>query len=652
MALLHLAGYENDLTTLVDKICAKDILVSYYYVRKHQKEVISALSPYVDKIRTGEMQVILDSGAFSYFNQSHVSRAQLEEYLIEYVSFVRKYHKLFTACVELDVGALIGQDVVEEWRRTIFEPLTSDIRDIYVIYVWHAHQSAKEWEDMCRRYPYCGLGSDNDNSIAKYAERLKVARKYGTKVHGFAITKKEPIKRCMFYSCDSTTWLMGGKFGATFFFTGHDLQRVDGDKNVRNRFKSKYVRLGFDWNKIQNDVRAEINAINGYAWIEYSTWLESKRRAKVYWRTDCAGKIRAAYDNLHHRERLSKALQMMTRWTEQDWLGTIKDAPINCGVAVELKPPKKKVDKQKMVERSKQIVAEGREARAMTESLTRQHAEDHMIDVEIVALSSIDMPKPSGKYVLLIVDDVSSADKCTALVPYEEPEDAEEDSSVLSLDDTALQRKLARNAGVKNPEALDLEDVRRFIPMRPEDGDPDAPQPLSKKERALALKKILSGISQGNTVFCNTCYIGENCQLYQKGSTCAFASKLGLGGRFSVNDLTNEQFKIARQATNRAQFMLMMEQMQGGYADKNVTALLNNAFDLIERTKGIMADANLSRVITTNSSDVAQPEEEAPQEQSILAQIFSLTPDQTAAGDAEFAGYEVDQVSDAEFEEL
>ena len=666
-----MAGWDNELKKLLQS-GTDAVLVSYYYVRKHKKEVLDALRPLIEEINDGRLSVILDSGAFSLFGQDNVTKENLESYLAEYISFVRSYSELFTAVVELDVADLVGQSVVDKWREEVFEKLTKDIPDLYVIYVWHTYNTDKEWLDMCKKYPYVALASDAGGrtlqagsvgkaAMAVFKRKILVAKKLGSKVHAFAITKKQPLKEIMFFSADSITHLMGGKYGATFIFTGNDLTRIDDDKTVRNRYKNKYIKLGFDWAKIKADVRSEINAVNAYAWVEYSQWLCKKRNPKVYWRNDCAGKIRAAFDNTHHSLHLSKFKQMDIPWSEIDRQRIVSGVEENRLDEVVFK------DKSYNKKRKKILLEE-----AVFDFNDKEDAKNIYGSMVADANHSVDISEETDLILAIVVnseerkledigvsnsvgnnsigDTVNGVSRGSdtnstlgGVVIYEPPE------AKFTSEEIEIQNQIAKRVGAVD---IDVADLMRFVPMR-EEGDADnldtKASPLSKKERDLAVKRLMQGLDKGNIMMCNACYVSDSCPAFQRNSLCAFPDliKLGeVGRRITVQDLARAQRTMAQQMYKRAQMMLMFEQIQGGYEDTKATKLMQISFDMMERTKDILSEADLSDKIANSQAH----NEENPQSQSILSRVFGLGPEKIIDDDEEGIE-EVEEITDAEFAE-
>jgi len=112
---------------------------------------------------------------------------------------------------------------------------------------------------------------------------IEMGRKYKRKVHGFAMTKPDYIRRFPFYSVDSTSWKAGSKYGITYYLIGNKIEATN-DKGVRRRimnfdyFKPYEVK----WEEVLKDKNEEVDKINAITWIEYGKWLNENQQGK-YW---------------------------------------------------------------------------------------------------------------------------------------------------------------------------------------------------------------------------------------------------------------------------------------------------------------------------------------------------------------------------------
>lgn len=273
---LFFASSLADAQMLLRDIKPKNILISYYYIRgsKRFREIN-------EMCKEQGTQLLIDSGAHTFFEKAGIelggfdkvkfakakerfNLAEAEQYYFDYLEFLKKYKIELPR--ELDIGALIGREKIREWRK-----MAKDA-GLTVIPVWHKLDGSnlEDWEEMCKEYPYVGIEGGKD--IGEYVKFLKIAEKYKTKVHAFAMTKMEYMRKLSFYSVDSTSWKSGSRFGATYVFMGNSLKTID--KEARGRFKNEWVKNGFDWEKIQQDDDSEVDKINAYAWNQLANSLD------------------------------------------------------------------------------------------------------------------------------------------------------------------------------------------------------------------------------------------------------------------------------------------------------------------------------------------------------------------------------------------
>lgn len=171
------------------------------------------------------LQAALDSGAFSMYNHYFApSRKGLEsdkdkasydymhtkafkEYRDKYIEHLHEYGHIYDFYVGLDIiynheGTMEVQDYLESCG-------------LFPLPVFHYGEPFEVLEDYIDRYEYIGVGGlGQGKSVQAYVafgdEIFK--RVIGSdgrprvKVHGFAMTSVELMKRYPWYSCDSSTW--------------------------------------------------------------------------------------------------------------------------------------------------------------------------------------------------------------------------------------------------------------------------------------------------------------------------------------------------------------------------------------------------------------------------------------------------------------
>lgn len=180
------------------------VLESFYYVQDWQL-------PYI-KSKHWKL-FLLDSGAFTMMNSQ--KKIDYEDYLNRYIDFINEHD--IDYFFELDIDYLIAYSEVLKLR----EKLETETKK-KCIPVFHKTRGINEWHKMCKQYDYVAIGTiykyKQNSSILR--ELLKIAKSYGTKVHGLGYTPHN-VKEFDFYSVDSTSWVGDSRFGRiSLFFNG------------------------------------------------------------------------------------------------------------------------------------------------------------------------------------------------------------------------------------------------------------------------------------------------------------------------------------------------------------------------------------------------------------------------------------------------
>jgi hypothetical protein len=238
-------------TSIVSEPFNTDYLLQTFF--NVNKRDIENIKKFID--RRGADNFILDSGAFSLFNGGgKMDYTNLKKYIDKYCDFINRYDiKQF---IEMDIDSIIGYEEVKKINKYI-ESRTGK-KPLYV-----HHQFTREFEELekaCKENEYIFYGGiagimrvDEDviNSFVDYAYG------FGTKVHilGYTPLSLENCKNL--YSCDSSSWTMGGRNGNIYQFTNNKLETIKLDNKRRVSFY-------------------ELNNHNMNQWIKYQGFLKTK----------------------------------------------------------------------------------------------------------------------------------------------------------------------------------------------------------------------------------------------------------------------------------------------------------------------------------------------------------------------------------------
>ena len=177
------------------------ILISYYYARKDELNAV--------KIRNHCENMLVDSGAHTI---QFGAKVNFMEYTRQYADFITKFDRdNVIGYFEMDIENIIGYEKVLE-LRSILEQATSKI-----IPVWHPTRGIKDYEQMCKKYSgkLVAIGGFRNTDIKndQFLMFLKVAKKYGCKVHCLGMTRQEILSKCPFDYTDSATWVKATNVG-------------------------------------------------------------------------------------------------------------------------------------------------------------------------------------------------------------------------------------------------------------------------------------------------------------------------------------------------------------------------------------------------------------------------------------------------------
>ena len=178
---------------------------------------------------------------------------------------------------ELDIDQIVGHEKVLEWH----ELYKKEGVDHNMVYVYHPGQPKEYWAEICKERDYIGL--QGGLKLGTYNALFATASKYKAKVHGFAMTKLEPMQKLPFYSVDSTSWQSGTRFGMTYIFDGRQLTQTGADEKVqtRKRLAKKAEAVGIDSKKWIADQRYEVDKWNLLQWMKLEEHID--KHSKKYW---------------------------------------------------------------------------------------------------------------------------------------------------------------------------------------------------------------------------------------------------------------------------------------------------------------------------------------------------------------------------------
>jgi len=277
------------------------------------------------KKKNGEVFLMLDSGAPSFYNKlvrqgkgthtgsyfgdrmhddfSFVGTDSYDKYFRDYIDFIKKYLSYLDVCVNFDV--------INNPEETYRNQKIMEKEGLKPIPVFHCGSDTRWLKKYLEEgYEYISIGGifPNPKSVTipllDYIWSEFLTDKNGlpaVKVHGLAMTSFDMMKRYPWYSVDSTSWVITGRYGCVyvpkrkggkyvyndnsrkvFVSTQSPSKESDGKhidtfsnmerKEILEYFDSK----GFKMGKTEKRLNSPVS--EGYKLSSEEEWLDKKKR--------------------------------------------------------------------------------------------------------------------------------------------------------------------------------------------------------------------------------------------------------------------------------------------------------------------------------------------------------------------------------------
>ena len=202
------------------------LIESYHYVGKTQK--------YIDEIREDNRKVFLDSGAFSMFTQG------ITVDMDAYVAFIKRNLDI------IDVASVL--DGIGDPALTFENQKKLEDKGVEILPCFHYGEPIEYLEYYLQNYKHITLGGMVPIATPDLKKWLDfIWEHYLTdssgwpliKVHGFGLTSISLMDRYPWFSVDSTSWVLTGRFGSIFFPTK---DRPDGKLTISDQSPARKTR--------------------------------------------------------------------------------------------------------------------------------------------------------------------------------------------------------------------------------------------------------------------------------------------------------------------------------------------------------------------------------------------------------------------------
>lgn len=571
------SGVENEqYFQLLYDMGIRDFLMSYHYI----KEKHISMNKFKDK----NVKFFIDSGAHTYQNDPKYREydiAYWENHLQGYLKWAEKNREYIFAIASFDFENLVGGDIVAKWYREYFEPF-SQRTGIPVCYVWH-QDSSQDWEHYCQRYKYVGFSSVNTQGEAidlpEYVAKLNIASKYNALVHGFGMTRTAMLPKVPFYTCDSTTWLVGLQYGEINFWNNGKMSRLKKEK-WKGEYLAKICELGVDRQKLLDEDPLEMVKANVKAFIEAEKFISVKLRPRMYWM-----KAKAVTQSLEDIEFPDETwLRAELPPNLQDWA---KKFNVNPDLEVS----------QLITILQDLIIMLNWEDDKYKSFREQYFNEDYIqqihdkwintvvtdLDQKITDLQNFFKECVEGNNDKLLhygtgFDRVAKERDTYIEEETHDLQDMTDDEVLFALENSGMLP--APSESDVAPEISELDDEifgnLDIVPVRDEKG-----RFVKGQKRVRKPKKIYS--DKYPKLFCDTCYAAQTCPEYKQGMVCAFKKMFNRFNTRDMNDVMDAMNSMVEMNLQRLQRASLFEMLDGGIPTANVTNLINQNMALLKQ---------------------------------------------------------------------
>lgn len=276
---VYFAGAEN--TSHLEVLTSqgvKNFLFSYYYLRESDVKIIGYLNR---KLDWKEMSIFLDCGAYTAWSQNTTINLQ------QYIEFIKHNEEYLTAYSALD-----DKNSVENTKANLKAMEDAGLKPVPVY-----HMTMKDWdylEELCKTHDYVALGAiageggDRGELERNLRRAVDIATKYKTRFHAYGVTIYDILAKTAIYSCDLTSWLVGGKNGQ-LLLPDHSKRSIGTFHHTdKELFKHEdfFQKYGLSYEVIsKRENWKERDIVNIHTFLEINEELNKlyKENGMVYW---------------------------------------------------------------------------------------------------------------------------------------------------------------------------------------------------------------------------------------------------------------------------------------------------------------------------------------------------------------------------------
>ena len=123
-----------------------------------------------------------------------------------------------------------------------------------------------------------------EDNVGYFSQVYNLSQKHKKKTHGFAMTNFVSFQNFPFFTCDSTTYLGGAKFGSTYVYNGAYFETWDYFQKHRRKTLGHWCKeWDIDFNDFINDKSKAVTKFNVKAWQENEKLFNRRTKSRQWW---------------------------------------------------------------------------------------------------------------------------------------------------------------------------------------------------------------------------------------------------------------------------------------------------------------------------------------------------------------------------------
>lgn len=259
-------------------------------------------------------KVFLDSGAYTVnkADEDKYTVGELKAMAAHYESFVQQNIDSLHMVSEFD-AVVLGREWIEARREDFWDDLPED----KFLPIWHAEWGIDELDRLAQRYKRVGVTQTDLDGRNLTPVLNEMVRRYGTLLHGVAMTKPAEMAAVNWDSVASTSWISPSQYGDTIVWTGRELKRYPKKykDQARKRHRTLFTEMGFDADRIEAGENDEILRFTIWSWQQLADSIDDHRPVAGQEVTTSPSGVLSAFSQLAEGEVGTEASETLNSGT-------------------------------------------------------------------------------------------------------------------------------------------------------------------------------------------------------------------------------------------------------------------------------------------------------------------------------------------------